>query len=71
MPPAFSAGEHLSDERLGASAAGCADAADGDTEIVVLRHGVLDCKVVGYGDIVSIFPSVEALSLASLSSRWC
>jgi hypothetical protein len=26
---------------------------------------------VGYGDIVSIFPSAKALSLASLSSRWC
>jgi hypothetical protein len=45
MPPAFSAGERLSDERLGAPAAGCADAADSDAEIVVLRHDVLACKV--------------------------
>ena len=31
----------------------------------------LKAVFVGYGDIVSIFPSAEARSLASLSSRWC
>jgi hypothetical protein len=46
------------------------------TLLVGCRHGhrkraLTGTFGVGYGNIVSIFPFVEALSLASLSSRWC